>query len=163
VEDLMAEEIVTKKVNAYVIQALDEFGKQKWGMGGFPFKSRNYKIYYRPPKKLETGMILNPEWIIISNKMALEAKAQGRGRNVYKYPGYTVTLNPEAMEILGYVLLSVRYGGYNNITDYEVASDDISGEFSEEALDRALSEILTKGYEPHTVFDLDLEKAMKVK
>jgi hypothetical protein len=48
----LSEQYDARQIHSYVVRASDEFGKQKWGMGGGLFKGKNYTIYHTSPREL---------------------------------------------------------------------------------------------------------------
>jgi hypothetical protein len=139
-----------KKVSPYVVKVLDEFGKQKWGMAGFLFKGRTYKIY---AENHDTGHL--PDWMIVYNFGKLSNKANEYWKP-YKYPYYRITLdiNDKILSGLGEPRFVIYYGGYDT---EDVYTDTIITEVSETSLKQGLDEILNNGYGPSPIYSHNLD------
>lgn len=166
------EEIDLKKVNAYVVKTLDEFGMEKWGIGkqGCLFmKGKMYCIFYQKPEPVRSKKYVSytcPRWIILYPKG--EVVAKGPRATVCKYPGYEIRLNYSGLDPTDTFnfepFFVIEYGGYK---DWALGSDggmwqkvdDI--EASETALRGELLRILINGNEPKAITCPSIEIYLK--
>jgi len=151
-----------KQIFTYVIEVLDRFGKQKWGSK----KKRNYRIYSdKDFSSLYSWQIVSDDSEPAGKQEVYDIKkGKVRIEQIYKHPGYEVTL------VLG-VGFMISYGGYKEyffdgetIIGYELEKHIMleEDEVSEAALQKTFAEILSKDFEPMAITSDDLKIAKRV-
>lgn len=141
-----------KQVSHYVEQALDEFGKQRFGLGGCVFfRGRTYKIY----SNYDTGNL--PEWLVISNMAAVSHKYTDADHTVYKYASYRLLLdaNDKVLDEEEQPKFILFYGGY--IDEAHAWEETITFEQSQEALRLALAKIVAEKLGPLATYSFDID------
>lgn len=154
-----------KKVHPFVVKALDEFGKKKWGTKGFLTKRKLYSIY------CDKEMNLPYSWKVVSVYRDIAGAqyvtdfktGQGQNQTLYKYPGYRITLSLDSNFLVGYGGYAGYYYDGNAIQGYDLVHYLYSEDLSESVLKKALSEVLANSYEPMAIALFELESSKQVR